>query len=79
MRFDQIMDELLDASNLAAIFFLLACVFFIQSRGLNRELEDCSYWSSQAYSRLTPAAKQDLDAEWEIYADLMEDMAEGYR
>ena len=76
MNIERILESRFDASNLAIFSFLLACILFFQYRGLDRELDDCRYWSSQAYSRLTPAAKQDLDAEWEIYVDLLEDMAD---
>ena len=79
MNIVRILESLFDPRSLALIFFSVACILFAQYRGLDRELEDCQYWSSQAYSRLTPAAKKELQEEWQSYADLMEDMADGYR
>ncbi len=79
MNIERILESFFDASNLAVFFFLVACIMFIQYRGLDRELEECRYWSSEVYSRLSPAAKHELDAEFQLHVDMQEDMADRRR
>ncbi len=79
MNIERILESFFDANNLAVFFFLLACILLIQHRGLDRELDECRYWSSQAYSRFAPAAKQELDGEWEEYINMLEAMADRHR
>lgn len=68
---------LFEPSNLATFFFLLACIFYLQTVQADRELKDCKYWSIEAYQRLSPAAKQDLQEQLQITIDAYEDEANG--
>ncbi len=73
MRF---IEELFEAQSLALIFFFAFCGAVLMYVSADRRLDECRYWSAEVYERLPPSARRELDEEWGVHRDMLEDMAD---
>lgn len=76
MTIDRLLKSLFSATSLVVILFLTSCVLFLHGRGLERDLQSCQFWSTEAYLRLSPSAKRDLNEQFQLHVDMLEDMAD---
>ena len=77
MTFERILESFFSTTSLAVIFFVTSWILFLHGRGLELELQSCQFWSTEAYLRLSPSAKRDLNERFQLHVDMLEDMADG--